>query len=173
MRTRGLCIFLICNAALAQEGRQVFATRCAVCHGDGHGTERGPNLANNGRVRSRSIEELRGVIRNGVPAAGMPAFDLPVAELEAVTLFVRSLSAAAAEANASGDRAAGERFFFGKGGCAGCHMARGSGRAVGPDLSAVGREMTLDEIEEAVRRPSAKIKPGYELVHVRLRDGRA
>src|SRR6184192_3089742 len=108
-----------------------------------------------------------------MPAAGMPAFDLPIAELEAVTLFVRSLSASSADANAPGDRAAGELFFFGKGGCAECHMVRGWGRAVGPDLSAVGREMTLDEIGEAVRKPSAKIKPGYEVVRVRLREGGA
>src|SRR5262249_5506331 len=68
-------------------------------------------------------------------------------------------------------RTAGEQFFFGKGGCAGCHMVLGRGKAIGPDLSAVGREMTLDEIEEAVRQPSANIKPGYDLVTVRLRDG--
>ena len=156
------------GTALAQEGRQVFATRCSVCHGAG----RGPNLANNRRVRSRSLDELRGVIRNGLPAAGMPAFDLPSAELQALTVFVRSLSGPAMDANAPGDRTAGERFFFGKGGCAGCHMALGRGKAVGPDLSAVGREMTLDEIEEAVRRPSVKIRPGYNMVSVRLRDGR-
>jgi alcohol dehydrogenase (cytochrome c) len=65
-------------AALAQDGKQAFATRCSVCHGvDGRGAERGPNLANNRRVRSRSLEELRTVVRNGIPAAGMPAFDLP------------------------------------------------------------------------------------------------
>jgi PQQ-dependent dehydrogenase (methanol/ethanol family) len=163
---------LIAGVALAQDGRLDFASRCSVCHGaDGHGTERGPNLAKSRRVRSRSLDELRAVIRGGIPAAGMPAFDLPPAELDVLTAFVRSLSASAADANAPGDCAAGERFFFGNGGCAGCHMALGRGKAVGPDLSAVGREMTLDEIDEAVRQPSAKIKPGYEVVDVRLHDG--
>ena len=103
----------------------------------------------------------------------MPAFDLPAAELNALTAFVRSLSAPALESNLPGDRAAGERFFFGKGGCAQCHMALGRGKAVGPDLSSVGREMTLDEIDEAVRQPSVRIKPGYEVVRARLRDGRS
>ena len=161
-------------AALAQDGRQAFATRCSLCHGvDGRGAERGPNLANNRRVRSRSADELRAVIRNGIPASGMPAFDLPSAELNALTGFVRSLSAPASESSLPGDRAAGERFFFGKGACAQCHMALGRGKAVGPDLSSVGREMTVDEIDEAVRQPSTKIKPGYEVVRARLRDGRA
>ena len=56
------------HAALAQEGREVFAARCTVCHGDGHGTERGPNLANSRRVRARSVAELLAVIRDGIPA---------------------------------------------------------------------------------------------------------
>jgi PQQ-dependent dehydrogenase (methanol/ethanol family) len=168
------CYVLLAGAvALAQDGKQAFAKRCSVCHGvDGRGAERGPNLANNRRVRSRSLDELRAVVRNGVPAAGMPSFDLAEAELTAVTRFVRSLSAPASEANPPGDRAAGERFFFGKGGCAQCHMALGRGKAVGPDLSSVGSEMTLNEIDEALRQPSARIKPGYEVVRVRLRDGR-
>src|SRR6266436_4727923 len=131
MRTIASYVLLVGAVALAQDGRQAFATRCSVCHGvDGRGAERGPNLANNRRVRSRSLDELRGVIRNGVPSAGMPAFDLPSAELESVTMFVRSLSASASEAHAPGDRAAGERFFFGKGRCGNCHMALGCGKAV-------------------------------------------
>ncbi len=32
--------------------------------------------------------------------------------------------------------------------------------------------MTLAEVDEAVRRPSARIKPGYKVVRLRLRDGR-
>src|SRR5207237_962751 len=119
-----------------------------------------------------SLGELQVVIRDGLPASGMPAFRLPTAELDAVTAYVRSLSAPAAEANAPGNRAAGEQYFFGKGGCAACHMPLGRGKAVGPDLSTVGSEMTLDEIDEAVRRPAAKIKSGYNVVTVELRDGR-
>ncbi len=171
MRT-GVSLCLAAALALAQDGRDSFAKHCAVCHGDGRGTERGPDLANNRRVRSRSAAELRAAIRDGMPATGMPAFPLPTAELDAVTAFVRALGGPAAEANGPGDRAAGERFFFGKGGCSGCHMTGGRGQAMGPDLSALGREATIAEIEEAVRQPSARIKPGYAAVNVELRDGR-
>jgi PQQ-dependent dehydrogenase (methanol/ethanol family) len=165
--------FLTAGLALGQDGQTAFAKRCSVCHGvDGHGSERGPNLANNRRVRSRSMASLSSVIRNGLPGSGMPAFDLPAPELHDVALFVRSLSAPAAESNAPGDRQAGSEFFFGKGGCSGCHMVLGRGKAVAPDLSSVGREMTLEDIVEAVRQPSAKIKEGYALVSLQLRDGR-
>lgn len=111
------------------------------------------------------------MIRNGIEGAGMPAFDLPAAELNAVTALVRSLSAPASEAAVDGDRAAGERFFFGAGSCSGCHMVLGRGKAVGPDLSSIGSEMTIEEIREAVEQPSARIAPGYGAVTVQLRDG--
>ena len=167
-------LFLVSlSAASAQDGRKLFAEHCAVCHGDGHGTERGPNLANHRRVRSRTLDELRAVIRDGVPLAGMPAFKLPPADLQAVTMFVRALSSPAGEVSVPGDRAAGERFFFSTGGCSKCHMALGRGAAIGPDLSMLGREATFDEIAEAVLRPSGKIKTGYEMVRVTLQGGGA
>jgi PQQ-dependent dehydrogenase (methanol/ethanol family) len=168
------CSFLLGLLSLcAQDARQLFEKQCAVCHGDGHGTERGPNLADNRRVRAASIDEIRALIRDGVPARGMPAFPLPAAELDALTALVRSFSAPAADSHPPGDAAAGERFFFGQGGCANCHMALGRGKAAGPDLSVVGRELTFVELEESVRQPSATIKPGYRMATVTLHRGGA
>jgi len=66
-----LVLFLLLTAASAQDARELFRNHCAVCHGgDGRGTERGPNLANNRRVRSQTVDHLRAVI----PGGGMPAF---------------------------------------------------------------------------------------------------
>ena len=168
-----VCLLLITFAAAAQDGRQLFDQHCQLCHGDGHGADRGPNLADNRRIRGQSFEQVRAIIRKGMPAAGMPAYDLPQAELDAVTAFVRSLSAAAIDARVEGDRVAGERFFFGKGDCAGCHMVFGKGKAVGPDLSGVGRKLTLAAIRTSVQRPSESIKPGYEVVNLGLSAGGA
>ena len=42
-------------------------------------------------------------------------------------------------------------------------MASGRGKAVGPDLSSIGRQATLVEIEEAVNDPGARIRTGYAL----------
>lgn len=167
-----ILIFLFLASAHAQDAKQLFEKNCAVCHGDGRGTERGPNLANNRRVRSQSLDELRTVIRNGIPARGMPAFPLPANELDAITALVRSFSAPAADSNPPGDKAAGERYFFSGGGCSNCHMSMGRGKAVGPDLSTIGRELTFAEIDDSVRQPASRIKPGYQLMSLRLRDGR-
>ncbi len=166
-------LVLAAGLAWSQEPRENFGKQCGVCHGDGHGTERGPNLVGNRRLRALSPNELRDVIRNGVPARGMPAFDLPATELDGLTAWVRGMNAPASQASVPGDRAAGERYFFGNGGCAGCHMVFGRGKAAGPDLSATGRDLTVTEIEEAVEKPSQTVRAGYQVVNVKLRNGRA
>ena len=174
-----LLLPLLTASALAQQppadpARALFAAQCSVCHGDGHGTERGPNLTNNRKIRTWSADELRTVIRDGVPASGMPAFkSLAQPDLDKLAALVRSFNATAAEAGVHGDIAAGERFFFGQGRCAGCHMVMGRGKAIGPDLSAIGREATGEDLDESIRRPSAKIRAGYRTVNVRLKNGGA
>ena len=50
-------------------------------------------------------------------------------------------------------------------------MVYGAGEPVGPDLSNVARELTVDQIRQALLQPSAQITPGYSLVTVRMRDG--
>ena len=50
-------------------------------------------------------------------------------------------------------------------------MVYGAGEPIGPDLSNVARELTVDQIRQALLQPSAQITPGYALVTVRLRDG--
>src|SRR5881396_3337308 len=155
------------------EGAKVFAQRCAGCHGaDARGTDRGPALAGSRRVSTQSVQQLRDVIHNGIAGSGMPPFDLPAQELDALAALVHSLNAPAAENMVSGDFAAGEQLFFGKGQCASCHMVYGKGKPIGPDISNIGRKMTVDQIREALLQPSARITPGYELVTVQLRDGR-
>src|SRR5436309_9009489 len=153
-------------------GQKVYAEHCVGCHGaDFRGTDQGPGLIGNARVRRMSVQRLRNLIKNGIPNAGMPPFDLPAPDLDALAPFVRSLNSQAAESNVPGNSAAGEQFFFGKGKCGSCHMISGRGQPVGPDLSDLGEERTLDELQSALKNPSADITPGYEVVTVKLRDG--
>jgi PQQ-dependent dehydrogenase (methanol/ethanol family) len=152
--------------------RKVYAERCVGCHGaDFRGTDQGPGLIGNTLMRRMSVQRLRNIIKNGIPNTGMPPFDLPAQDLDALAPFIRSLNSQAAESNVHGNPAAGERFFFGKGECGSCHMVSGRGQPIGPDLSNLGDERTVDELQLALKEPSADITPGYELVTVRLRDG--
>ena len=149
-----------------------FSVLCAACHGaDGTGGERGPAIVGRSESRSHSLAELRDLIRNGRPAAGMPAFSLPAAELDEIAAYVHALRSPASENPAPGDAAKGERLFFGAGKCADCHMIRGRGGWIGPDLSQLGKRRSLVEIERALAAAGDRITRGYEPATVRLRDG--
>ena len=50
-------------------------------------------------------------------------------------------------------------------------MVYGEGSHIGPDLSNVALDMTVDEIRDALLEPDKRIAPGYGLVAVRLRNG--
>jgi alcohol dehydrogenase (cytochrome c) len=164
----------IAGAAHAQDnerGKMLFAARCAACHGaDGAGGEFGPDIAD---VRGLSHREmnLAELIKNGLADFGMPAFPLPQPDIEALAAFVSGLRGPAIDHPPSGDAAAGASFFFGKGNCANCHLIKGRGGVLGPDLSNLGRDTRLARIELALRDPSALGTPGYKAVSVRLRSG--
>jgi PQQ-dependent dehydrogenase (methanol/ethanol family) len=160
-------------APSAADVNQTYAKLCAGCHGaDARGTQQGPGLAGNLRLRRRSMQNLQNIIRKGIPAAGMPPFDLPAPTIDALAGLVASLNATAAETTVPGDRAVGREFFFGQGQCASCHMVSGDGAPTGPDLSNVARDMTVGQLREALLNPSAHIASGYGLVSLQLRDGR-
>ncbi len=77
-------------------GAQVFADRCALCHGgDGRGGERGPDIVTGQRSASRSADEIARVVRAGVPGGGMPPLALPDADVTAVSAYLKGLAAAA------------------------------------------------------------------------------
>ena len=154
------------------EGAAVFQKVCSSCHGDRGAGGRALSLVDNRRLRALSRAEIDNIIRNGMPN-GMPPFgSLPEADLQAVTTFVRSLNASAFDLEPVGDVAAGESFFFGKGQCSSCHIARGQGAAGGPDLSNIGRQMTVPELTRALAEPNATIATGYATARVQLKDGR-
>jgi len=158
---------------MIEAGRRHYEAHCASCHGaDGRSGERGPDIISTETARGRSAEGLSELIRKGIPSGGMPAFQLPEREMRELVAFVRSLSAPAIEIAAPGDVAAGEAFFFGKGNCSSCHMVKGRGRLLGPDLSELGAERTLPEIEQSLKTPGARMAAGFNLVSARLHDGR-
>src|SRR5215471_19057397 len=123
-----------------EAGKRQFQARCVGCHGeDGTGGGHGPNIVDVRRPRATTREAVRNLILKGIPDGGMPAFPMPDAEADAIAAYVMTLKSPAPGATtagetAPGDAAAGERFFAGKGNCTTCHMVRGRGAAIGPDL---------------------------------------
>src|SRR6266536_2016685 len=172
------------NESGAPDAVRRFEQLCSNCHGErGTGGDRGPALVDNRALRGRTESEIRDLIREGTPG-GMPPFALPDPELQALARWIHSLNAPAYDLEPTGDLAAGERFFFGAGRCASCHMIAGRGKPNGPDLSDIGRQLTLADLDGAIDHPGAGTRstadcPGWAWcpdeawtrVRVRLRDG--
>ena len=150
-----------------EAGSKHFVESCAVCHGvDGRGSARGPNLTQGMIVTRGSDEEVARAIRLGVPNSAMPAFALPDGEIKQLVAFIRSLGIRAAQLVVAGDGDLGKQLFVGKGRCSGCHMIRGQGGLLGPDLSNVGGDRTLTEIKQSILSPSLAEGTKYKAVAV-------
>jgi cytochrome c oxidase cbb3-type subunit III len=82
----------------------------------------------------------------------MPANPFEDSEIWALVAYLRSVSART-KTPVAGDIAQGERFFFGKGACAQCHMVKGRGGRLGPDLTRVGAARSVTYLTESIREP--------------------
>jgi alcohol dehydrogenase (cytochrome c) len=172
---RLLLLALVSTTALAQDvkhGELVFAAHCAGCHGaNGAGGELGPNITD-GVDDTLFTQPLPTFIRHGVPEAGMPSFaTLPARDLDAVVAYITSLRSPASAKPPLGNVAAGAAYYFGAGGCATCHMIRGQGGVLGPDLTGIGDRRRLSRLEQALLHPGSPPREGYRVVSVTLRDG--
>jgi cytochrome c oxidase cbb3-type subunit III len=152
-------------------GRKLFATSCSGCHGANAEGGRGPNLIEGRQVRRLSERGLFNSIKSGVPGTDMPPTNLPDEQIWKIAAFVRGLSAPAYEANLAGNPDSGSAIFFGKGRCSGCHMIRGRGGFLGPDLTDIGALRTVLQLRESFLKPNARIVDGFDGVTVTLRDG--
>jgi putative heme-binding domain-containing protein len=164
------------NKAAVEAGERRFKQLCTGCHGargeGGQGEGQGPNLTSSWEVRRASDARLTELIRNGIPGTAMPPFALPADQIRELAAFVRSLNAPAISVPVSGDPAAGESVFVGKGGCVDCHMQAATGGYLGPDLSNAGATQRVDELRNAILKPSARASTGFRPVTLDTRNGR-
>jgi putative heme-binding domain-containing protein len=171
-----------------QQGRETFNARCTVCHGfDGSAGEMGPALGLEGRrFALQSPGEIFGAIKNGIPTTGMPPTpDLSDDDAWKVTAYIQALRGTAIDAPAVGNAALGEATFWGKGECGTCHMVRGKGGIIGPELSAIADTRKTASIVDALTNPGYRVQGdggaiprklevpnNYQVVRVTLPDGK-
>jgi putative heme-binding domain-containing protein len=157
----------------AGEGKQIFATTCAACHGlDGAGGEHGPDISHRREVQGLTDPALQQIVRGGVPGTGMPAFrSLSEAHVKAVVRYLRSLQGQGATAEVSGDPRHGRAIFFGKAGCSQCHMAKGEGGFIASDLSSYASTPSPSDIRDAITDPNRNLDPRKRPVAVTTADG--
>ena len=178
-----LNVFVVCVSLRAQQrasspaallqGRQVFSSSCAGCHGlDGRGGERAPDIASKPEVQRLSSAALTRMVHDGVPGTGMPSFRLlGASRIQAVVLYVRSLQGRGEAGRLPGNPEAGKGLFFGKAGCVECHMVAGVGGFIGSDLSNYAATESAQEIRDAILHPEAKADPAKKAVLVTTMSG--
>src|SRR5262249_50435593 len=157
-----------------RDGRQVFASQCAGCHGlDGKGGERAPDIATSVKTQQRSDEEIFRIIEKGVPRTGMPAFSsLSHGDTKSLLAYVRSLQGGVVGAALPGDSVKGRSVFYGKAQCAQCHIVAGVGGYIAGDLTTYGAKRPVEDIRAAIVKPSSVPRPGSGRAELTTRDGR-
>jgi len=159
------------NSEAINAGGELYLATCSSCHGVTGEGGRGPNLITSRYLNIASDDELFDTIKNGA-GGDMPPWPVADEQVWQVTAFVRNLGAPALRQNVDGEPEAGKRIYYGKGGCSECHMIRGEGGYLGPDLTNVGINLTLNLLREAVFEPNKRFSEGFSPVIVTLADGR-
>lgn len=57
--------------------------------------------------------------------------------------------------------------------CVDCHKHGGTGKEIGPDLTAIGKDRSKDELLESMLLPSRRVEAKYQSYVLRAHDGRA
>ncbi len=154
-----------------EAGTGLFREGCAGCHGGNGEGGRGPNLARNESLRGKTDDQIFNIIRRGIPGTNMPAFPMSDSQTWEVIAFIRALSTPAFLAPVPGDTEAGRALFYGEGRCGGCHMIRGRGGFLGPDLTNIAALRTATQLREGILQPNARRLAGFEGVTVIMKDG--
>ena len=138
-----------------ENGRQLFQTLCARCHGIlGEGGE-GPSLKRAQLSRAPDDDALMAIIVGGIPGTGMPGSrQLRGGDDRDVAAYVRSLGQLPPE-SMPGDPEAGRLVYQGVGNCSSCHILQGEGIGIGPELTGVGLRRNAAYLRQSVLNPEA------------------
>jgi cytochrome c oxidase cbb3-type subunit 3 len=160
------------NEGGLDQGKAIFRSNCAFCHGLTAQGGRGPSLISSNLLHSGADDAIRNLITHGVPGTTMPGFEFPKDDLDALVQFLRGLSGSnASTVKPPGDPAAGE-LVYSRAGCSNCHRIRSTGSIYGPELTRIGAGRSLDYIRESLLDPSADIADNYGGVTVVTKDGK-
>src|SRR5204862_3648247 len=73
-----------------------------------------------------------------------------------------------------GDSGRGEKLFWSQAvNCGSCHKIGDRGTAIGPDLTAIGKQRVREDLLESILEPSRRIEPKYAAYTVQTADGRS
>jgi putative heme-binding domain-containing protein len=151
-------------------GEKIFRSHCAPCHGVKGTGGLGPNLTTGTFFHGSSDTDLYRNIGEGILGTAMPGVFFDGTQVWQLVAYVRSLSQSAGAASVKGNPSHGEQVFRSQG-CGGCHLVRGQGGVMGPDLSVIGSQRSADYLRESIVDPNAKVSPDYWVAKIITRDG--
>lgn len=153
------------DTAAAARGAAEFKSSCGFCHGADATGARAPDLVRSTIVAHDDKGNLLGpMIRNGRPDKGMPSFsNLKDDQLADIIAFLHhQASEAAHSAHVPGDyplrklltgnASEGKAYFYGAGGCSGCH-------SVDKDLKGIATKFSPIDLQQEMVYPSGSQVP--------------
>lgn len=146
--------------AVQPDGKQLYQTHCAACHGQTGEGGSGPTLATPRLVRATNEAALLKIIKEGIAGTEMPSSRLDDAQIKLLAAFVQDLGKLPVE-KPSGDAIRGAKLYSGKGGCAACHAINGEGSSYGPDLSDIGLRRGAKHLMTSLLEPEADVPKSY------------
>jgi putative heme-binding domain-containing protein len=164
-----------------QAGKVLFGHLCVTCHGVDGGGGAGPPLNRAKLVKAPDDAALRAIIADGIPSRGMPRVRRTLdSEQRQLIAYVRSLGRIARPALRGNAQKGNE--LYAKLNCASCHIVRGQGGTLGPELTDIGAQRGPQYLRQALVEPAAAFPnstlrvqgPGYsEFLPVRvvMKDG--
>ena len=168
------------SAADVQAGKVLFGHLCVTCHGfDGAGGA-GPPLNRAKLVNAPDDASLRTIIADGIPNRGMPRVRRTLdAEQRALVAYVRSLGRTARPTRGNAQKGSE---LYAKMNCAACHIVKGQGGTLGPELTDIGVQRGPQYLRQALLEPAAAFPnstlrvqgPGYSEylpLRVVMKDG--
>jgi putative heme-binding domain-containing protein len=159
----------------ARIGGRVFLAECGRCHGrDGKGNEEtgAPDLTRGRFKTATTAAGLFQVIRDGIPGTAMVGIGWArEPTIWQIVAYLDTLRVDPGDYDLAGSVEEGKRIFEGKGNCARCHMVKGAGGRLGPDLSTVANRRKPDELTTDLTDPNETVEPRWWTLRVTRRDG--
>lgn len=154
----------------AQAGAKIFRSHCADCHGLNGEGGKGPNLTTGVYYHGGSDAALFKTVTDGIPGTAMPGVFFSADQVWQIVTHLRSLARTGSHQAPPGNAAAGQQLFTSKG-CAGCHLAKGTGQTNGPDLSYIGSQRPVAHLRRSILEPGAHVDQAYWPGEVVLESG--
>ena len=178
----------LADPAVIAQGNRVFGRYCSVgyCHGAEGRSGLGPALSD----RVWDPQELFEIVAGGRPGTLMPPFqeNLYPEDIWSIVAYVISLgsvkpgtstaveveSAARAADSLSEQARRGRSLFFdltNEKRCSLCHQLEDNGTPIGPNLAAVAKSESAEELRRHILEPNAAIAEGFEQTVITTSEG--